>query len=214
MQLPGPRPGALPGRRRQAPGSSMPTARTSGPTSASGAGCAATASPVPSTAGASTATAGWSRSRDLIGTPRARRRAWQVCERNGRIFVWHHAGGEPPGYEVIGYRKDEADWTPWRSNTYRVRVHVQDLTENIIDRSHFSSVHDMAPPEQEHFEVRFSGRLHGRRAEPQGHRRVGGRVRGAHHDHHLRTGHRGRRGEPGLRSRCSPTSPRPRSTRS
>ena len=58
---------------------------------------------------------------------------------------------------MIAYREDEADWTPWRSNTYRVRVHVQDLTENIIDRSHFSAVHDMAPPEQEHFEVSFRG---------------------------------------------------------
>jgi 3-ketosteroid 9alpha-monooxygenase subunit A len=36
-------------------------------------------------------------------------------------------------------------------------VHVQDLTENIIDRSHFSAVHDMAPPESNHFEVRFKG---------------------------------------------------------
>ena len=36
-------------------------------------------------------------------------------------------------------------------------MHVQDLTENIIDRSHFSAVHDMAPPERDHFEVRFDG---------------------------------------------------------
>jgi nitrite reductase/ring-hydroxylating ferredoxin subunit len=89
--------------------------------------------------------------------PRAAARAWAVRERNGRIFVWHHAGGLPPAYEVVDYRPDEADWTPWRCNTYRVRVHVQDLTENIIDRSHFSAVHDMAPPERDHFEVRFDG---------------------------------------------------------
>ena len=38
-----------------------------------------------------------------------------------------------------------------------MRVHVQDLTENIIDRSHFSTVHDMTPPDEEHFDVRFSG---------------------------------------------------------
>ena len=58
---------------------------------------------------------------------------------------------------MIGYREDEERWTPWRSNAYRVRVHVQDLTENILDRAHFVSVHDMAPPEREHFEVRFEG---------------------------------------------------------
>ena len=90
-------------------------------------------------------------------TPRAGTRSWPVRERNGQIFVWHHSEGIPPTYEVLDYRPDEANWTPWRANTYRVRVHVQDLTENIIDRSHFSAVHDMAPPERDHFEVRFDG---------------------------------------------------------
>lgn len=89
--------------------------------------------------------------------PRVAARAWVVCERNGRIFVWHHADGEPPSFDVIAYREDEADWTPWRSNSYRVRIHIQDLMENIIDRSHFLTVHDMAPPEHEHFEVSFPG---------------------------------------------------------
>jgi 3-ketosteroid 9alpha-monooxygenase subunit A len=93
----------------------------------------------------------------LDHSPRVNTRAWPTCERNGRVFVWHHAGGAAPSYEVTGYRPDEAGWTPWRCNTYRVRVHVQDLTENIIDRSHFSSVHDMAPPESDHFDVRFDG---------------------------------------------------------
>jgi 3-ketosteroid 9alpha-monooxygenase subunit A len=34
---------------------------------------------------------------------------------------------------------------------------VQDLTENIIDRSHFAAVHDMAPPDDPRFDVRFDG---------------------------------------------------------
>ncbi len=89
--------------------------------------------------------------------PRAAASAWAVCERNGRIFVWNHADGAPPSFDVITYREDEDNWTPWRSNTYRVRVHVQDLTENIIDRSHFSAVHDMAPPQKELFQVNFRG---------------------------------------------------------
>ena len=93
----------------------------------------------------------------LEQTPRASVHAWSVCERNGRIFVWHHNAGGPPSFDVIGYRHDEERWTPWRENTYRVRVHVQDLTENIIDRAHFAAVHDMAPPDQDRFEVSFSG---------------------------------------------------------
>ena len=89
--------------------------------------------------------------------PHMSARAWQVCERNGRIFVWHHASGAAPSFDVIGYRDDESAWTPWRSNSYRVRVHVQDLTENILDRAHFVTVHDMVPPDHEHFEVSFAG---------------------------------------------------------
>ncbi len=93
----------------------------------------------------------------LSRPPRAAARTWDVCERNGRIFVWHHADGEGPTFEVIAYRQVEADWTPWRSNTYRVCVHIQDLMENIIDRAHFLTVHDMAPPERDHFDVHFEG---------------------------------------------------------
>lgn len=89
--------------------------------------------------------------------PRVRAQVWPVCERNGRIFVWHHAEGRPPAYEVLPYREDGSRWTPWRSHAHRVRVHVQDLTENILDRAHFVAVHDMAPPEREHFEVVFDG---------------------------------------------------------
>ena len=66
-------------------------------------------------------------------------------------------GVRSPDFDVLAYREDEAEWTPWRSNTYQVRVHVQDLTENIIDRSHFSTVHDMAAPDRAHFDVRFDG---------------------------------------------------------
>ena len=89
--------------------------------------------------------------------PRVRARAWTTCERNGRVFVWHHAQGRPPSFQVIGYREDESEWTPWRISTYRVRVHVQDLTENILDRAHFLAVHDMAAANRRHFEVDFTG---------------------------------------------------------
>jgi 3-ketosteroid 9alpha-monooxygenase subunit A len=89
--------------------------------------------------------------------PHVRARAWDVRELNGRIFVWHHASGAPPSFDVAAYRDDGASWTPWRVDTYRVRIHLQDLSENIIDRSHFTTVHDMAPPEDDRFEVNFDG---------------------------------------------------------
>jgi phenylpropionate dioxygenase-like ring-hydroxylating dioxygenase large terminal subunit len=94
---------------------------------------------------------------DLDVPPRVSATSWEVCERNGRVFVWHDASGSGPSYEVLPYRDDEKAWTPWRSNSYTVRVHVQDLTENIIDRAHFPAVHDMAPPDDMRFDVRFEG---------------------------------------------------------
>ena len=87
----------------------------------------------------------------------ARARAYPVQERNGFVHVWFHARGAGPTYDVGEVREDPAAWTPWRANLHRVRVHVQDMTENILDRAHFTSVHDMQPPEKEHFEVRFEG---------------------------------------------------------
>jgi len=89
--------------------------------------------------------------------PRVKAGVWDVCERNGRIFVWHHAGGAAPQYDVTRYRDNEERWTPWRVNAYRVRIGLQDLTENIIDRSHFWTVHDMDPPDNDRFDVTFDG---------------------------------------------------------
>jgi len=93
----------------------------------------------------------------LERAPRAATHAWEVGERNGRIFVWHHAHGEAPEYEIPTYRADGSEWTPWRTRSYQVRTHVQELTENIIDRSHFYQVHDMVPPDDDRFEVVFDG---------------------------------------------------------
>jgi phenylpropionate dioxygenase-like ring-hydroxylating dioxygenase large terminal subunit len=94
---------------------------------------------------------------DLDVPPRVSPESFEVRELNGRVFVWQHAQGSAPAYDVLPYRDDESAWTPWRSSSYTVRVHVQDLTENIIDRAHFPAVHDMAPPEDKRFEVRFDG---------------------------------------------------------
>ena len=79
------------------------------------------------------------------------------CDANGFAYVWQHAAAAPPSYPVARYREDPAAWTPWRSSAHVVRVHVQDMTENILDRAHFTSVHDMAAPDCEHFDVRFEG---------------------------------------------------------
>ena len=89
--------------------------------------------------------------------PPVRAQSYPVRECNGFVHAWVHEAGAAPSYDVLHYREDESAWTPWRVNAYRVRVHVQDMTENILDRSHFWSVHDMQPPESGRFEVSFDG---------------------------------------------------------
>ena len=91
--------------------------------------------------------------------PPVQARAHPVQECNGFVHVWHHAQGAPPSYEVMDFRDSPEEWTPWRTNAYRVRVHVQDMTENILDRAHFTNVHDMQPPKDEHFVVHFDRHL-------------------------------------------------------
>lgn len=89
--------------------------------------------------------------------PQARVASHPVEEHNGFVHVWVHAQGAAPTYSVREFRDDPAAWTPWRVNPYTVRVHVQDMSENILDRAHFLHVHDMQPPQQQHFEATFDG---------------------------------------------------------
>ena len=79
------------------------------------------------------------------------------CEANGFVYGWYHALGAAPQYGVAALRGEPSGWTPWRSSAHLVRVHLQDMTENILDRAHFTSVHDMAAPDRDHFDVRFDG---------------------------------------------------------
>lgn len=82
-------------------------------------------------------------------------RAWEVVERNEMILAWHHAGGQPPQFEVpvlpeIGHPK----WTPPRFFELKVPVHMQEMAENNCDPVHFCYVHSATTvPETE---VRFS----------------------------------------------------------
>ena len=83
--------------------------------------------------------------------PKARVRAWDVVEKNGMVFVWHHEEGKPPEWDFpevpeIGH----ADWTAPREFMIEVPVHQQDMHENNLDPVHFEFVHGMTetPPSE------------------------------------------------------------------
>lgn len=74
--------------------------------------------------------------------PRARLRAWDTVERNGMIFVWHHARQKPPAWDVPELPElSHPDWTEPRSYELEIPAPVQDTHENNNDPEHFVFVH-------------------------------------------------------------------------
>ena len=70
-------------------------------------------------------------------------RSWPSRELHGRLFVWHHAGGEAPTWDLPtelvppGGRR----WTRGRRIERTIDSHVQDVAENAVDPLHFQYVH-------------------------------------------------------------------------
>ncbi len=89
--------------------------------------------------------------------PAARLHGYPVSENNGMVFAFYDEQGRAPDWAVPVFRDDSGAWTEWHSNSYTVRTHVQDMAENILDRAHFTNVHDMEPPGGKRFDVRFEG---------------------------------------------------------
>ena len=74
----------------------------------------------------------------------AKVRAWDVMERNGMIFAWHHAQEKPPDWEVPEISQlDDPEWSTPRTFEFEVPVHMQDMAENNLDPVHFQFVHSM-----------------------------------------------------------------------
>jgi len=75
---------------------------------------------------------------------RAHVRAWEVQEKNGMVFVWHHLEAKPPEWDFpvlpeIGH----PDWSEPRTVELEMKAHVQDTHENNNDPIHFQYVHGM-----------------------------------------------------------------------
>ncbi len=85
----------------------------------------------------------------------ARVRAWDVQEKNGMIFAWHHSEGKPPEWDFPTLPEiGDSEWSEPRFFDLEIPAHVQDTHENNNDPVHFQFVHGMVetPPS----EIRFS----------------------------------------------------------
>jgi len=79
----------------------------------------------------------------------ARADHYPVVERNGMIFVWYHADGKAPSFEVPDIAEwHDDDWlTPWLVWEWTLATHPQEMAENAADWAHFEKVHLMEVPE-------------------------------------------------------------------
>ena len=74
--------------------------------------------------------------------PAARVRSWPVSEVDHMIFVWHHAAGREPSWQVpVMPEIGDPEWTEPRLFDLQVGVHMQDMHENNCDPVHFRYVH-------------------------------------------------------------------------
>jgi phenylpropionate dioxygenase-like ring-hydroxylating dioxygenase large terminal subunit len=74
--------------------------------------------------------------------PQARVTPWHVHESNHMVFVWHHAEGKPPEWQVPDLPElFDPEWAEPRTFELDVKVHMQDMAENNCDPVHFLYVH-------------------------------------------------------------------------
>lgn len=92
---------------------------------------------------------------------KARVRPWDVLEKNGMVFVWHHIEEKPPEWDFpVQPEIGHPDWSEPRTFDLEVPVHVQDMHENNNDPVHFQFVHGIAEPMESEIEYAEDGRFY------------------------------------------------------
>jgi nitrite reductase/ring-hydroxylating ferredoxin subunit len=90
--------------------------------------------------------------------PLAKLDAWQVCEANGLIMVWHHMERRDPLWEVPRLPEyGDSHWTDYTRRRWKVRTHNQEMAENAVDSAHFKYVH--GTPEQPRTRAEIDGHI-------------------------------------------------------
>ena len=79
-----------------------------------------------------------------------------VVERNGMLFVWHHASGAAPSFEIpVVSEWGDGEWlSQWMHWDWTVRTHPQEMAENGIDWPHFATIHKIPAPSDRNWAFR------------------------------------------------------------
>lgn len=74
--------------------------------------------------------------------PQARMNAWPTLERNGFVYLWHHAEGKAPGFDVPEVPEYGPDaWGDYHRLEWTVKSRMYDMGENAVDHVHFKYLH-------------------------------------------------------------------------
>ncbi|MFE3599689.1 Rieske 2Fe-2S domain-containing protein [Streptomyces sp. NPDC059142] len=73
--------------------------------------------------------------------PKASLSQYPVCEVNGSIYVWWHALGVPPEWDVPALPMDERQ--PYSHDAFDIAGHPQDVIENAFDWGHLPALHGL-----------------------------------------------------------------------
>jgi nitrite reductase/ring-hydroxylating ferredoxin subunit len=76
--------------------------------------------------------------------PDAGLRAWPVHETSGLVLIHYSESGAAPRWRMPDLREwGVPGWLGYESVSWRIRMHVQELAENIPDTAHFAYVHEV-----------------------------------------------------------------------
>jgi phenylpropionate dioxygenase-like ring-hydroxylating dioxygenase large terminal subunit len=90
-------------------------------------------------------------------------RAWPVHETSGVVLVHYSESGAAPRWQMPDLPEWGApDWFGYETVSWRIRMHVQELAENIPDTAHFAYVHEV--PGTPRAEVEITGHVYRQRS--------------------------------------------------
>ena len=87
--------------------------------------------------------------------PKVGLRPWPVHETSGVVLIHYSESGAAPRWQMPDLPEwGAAGWLGYESVRWRIRMHVQELTENIPDTAHFAYVHEVPGTPRAEVEIR------------------------------------------------------------
>ena len=81
-------------------------------------------------------------------------RSWPLHESAGLLLAGYTPNGAEPSWRMEDIPEFEDDaWFGYEKRSYRIRMHVQELAENVPDRAHFLYVHETGVVPDVHYET-------------------------------------------------------------